>query len=157
MTTTSWTEGEYGRVAEALRYPLSPEVTRSYGMDIYQVAVRLRTQLYSTDALTKARVLELADAINRSETELYTKGAARPDIERVGDIVFNQQNGVKQRSDLIAQQRQKLSDLLGIPINPAAGAATAGGINGTWSCLCPSTPKPSRARPARSWKSLRRT
>lgn len=131
MATTAWTDSEYARVAEALRYPLSPEVARSYGMDLYMVTVRLRTQVTVLDEITKARVLELSDAVIRAETELFTKGAARPDIERVGDIYFNQSNGVKQRNDLIALQRQKLSDLIGIPICPVAGVSTAGGINGT--------------------------
>lgn len=131
---TAWTDGEYARVAEALRYPLSPQVTLSYGVDVYQIAVRLRTQLTSVDAITKARALELADAINQAERELFAKGGARPEVERVGDIVLNTQVGIKARADLIERQRQKLAELLGIPINPGADAYLGGGLNAVWSC-----------------------
>lgn len=134
MATTAWTDGEYARVAEALRYPLSPEVARSYGMDLYMVAVRLKTQITFVDEITKARILELADTILADEAALFSKGAARPDIERVGEIFFNTDKGVSVRADLVERQRKKLSDLIGIPINPVASASTAGGINGSWSC-----------------------
>lgn len=131
--SATWSDGEYARVAEALRYPLSDQVALSYGVEVYQVVLRLRTQLGLVNDATKVRVLEVADAINQAEAKLYEKGAARPDIERVGDIVFNTQNGIRARSDLIDRQRQKLSDILGIPINPATGQS-GGGINGTWTC-----------------------
>lgn len=130
---TSWTDAEYGRVALALQYPLTPDVTLSYGMDVYMIAVRLRSQLPQLNAHSKGVVLRLADEVNAAESQLFATGATRANVREVGEIKLDPAGGVALQADMLNRRRAQLSLVLGIPINPVAGK-TGGGINAVATC-----------------------
>lgn len=154
--STAWTTEEYGRVARALLYPLARVLTRTNGYLAFAQNAELFAQLEQLDQSAKDVILAAADRLIASTSDYYAAASRNPNIERVGDIVFGNKGGMEVRAHAIEAMRNELANMAGIPINPD-GCRVSGGpsMNATWTTLCPSTPKPSRARPARSWKSLR--
>lgn len=133
--STAWTTEEYGRVARALLYPLARVLTQTNGYLAFSQNAQLFAQLGDLDQSAKDVILRSADCLIADIENYYVAAAKNPNIARVGDIVFGNDEGLKVRARSIESRRDELSNMAGIAINPDARRLTAGAsVNATWTC-----------------------
>lgn len=129
---TYWTQEEYARIAEALRYPTyEPEVlSAGFTIEVVQMARRLRVALQQLTEESKRRALALADNV-KSLLDQYTGasggGLDTDHVIQVDRIKLDPRLGLEVLEKRISAERQRLADFVGIEVHESAPAM--GGIN----------------------------
>lgn len=116
--TTIWTDSEYARVAEALRYPgyIPSLLGVGFNTETLELTRRLREACSQLPPEGKARALQMADQI-RALVDRFTDVNSDSDVIQVDRIKFDPSVGFSLLERRIDYQRGLLADYVGVKVN----------------------------------------